>query len=258
MSEVSSSVKTLNKASKIPKGIYEMCKKWSSTKLPDDIFISTITIICKLNSLIDVNEVIKNIDLKEDKIMYIRGMGVFKSLVKRRKKKETKNSFHNQISIGIMVDKIISIKLFINGSIQITGCKKIDDAVLALEILFNELKMDGLTLQNINNLRVVMINSNFNIGFKIDRDKLFNLIKSNVSCSYDKSIHACVDIKYTTNDKIVSIFVFESGSIVITGANTLEHINNSYNFISRILLENYKKIVKRNALTNSVILTYMK
>lgn len=242
----------------LPSNIYNMCKKWNNVKLPDDISISTITIISKVNHLIDVKEVSESIDLVEGKIMYIKGMGIYKTLVKQRKKKTVKSSFHNQISIGVMLNKIISVKLFINGSIQITGCKKLDDAVMALKILFDELDMDGLELSNLDNFRIVMINSNFNIGFKIDRDKLFNLIKEDVTCSYDKSIHACVDIKFLNGDKIISIFVFESGSIVITGANTLSHIINSYNFICKILLENYKTIVKRNALSNSVILTYMK
>ena len=104
-----------------------------------------------------------------------------------------------------------------------------------------------------------MINSNFNIGFKVDRDKLYDLIhtKNIAECSYDPIIHACVNIKYECDKKTVSIFVFESGSIIITGANNGKHILDAYNFINKLLCNNYKQIYKSNILSNSTILMYL-
>jgi len=249
--------KASNKIAGLDEGVKMMCKRWDKTKLPDDLFISTVTILCKIGTPFNLKEISTKLELKPEKIIYIRGMGVFKSL-KSKKQKIIGSCFHNQVSVGVFSDKIVSIKLFLNGSIQITGCKSIRNAVNALKVLFSELKNDLYTLNKIHDLRVVMINSNFNIGFKIDRMRLFNLIKEKYICNYDPTIHACVDIKLECTDKVVSIFVFESGSIVITGANSLEHVIKAHDFISKFLLENYKKILRREPLTNSIIMMYMK
>jgi TATA-box binding protein (TBP) (component of TFIID and TFIIIB) len=203
---------------------------------------------------------------------------------KRRtlKNKKKKRNFYNQVSIEAKSDKgkIINIKLFSNGSIQMTGCKDIENSLGALNNLFNELKKikaaydpitkkiidkpyvtdsSKISLDKILKLRIAMINSNFNIGFKIDRDKLFDLmhIKGHTECTYDPIIHACVNIKYDSDGKAVSIFVFESGSIIITGANNGKHICDAYNFINKLLLNNYNIVYKCDILSNSTILMYL-
>ncbi len=90
-----------------------------------------------------------------------------------------------------------------------------------------------------------MINSNFVYPNKIDRLKLFNLLNSeSKECRYDPSNHAPVNIKFNCVDKSISIFVFEKGSILITGAKNCGHILEGYEFINKYLLNNHKKIVK--------------
>ena len=76
-----------------------------------------------------------------------------------------------------------------------------------------------------------------NIGFLINRENLFDLLtKANIRCTYEPCIHACVNIKYNyKNKETISIFVFESGSIIITGAKTKNHIIEAYKFITKIL-----------------------
>ena len=49
---------------------------------------------------------------------------------------------------------------------------------------------------------------------------------------------------YPFFDKTISIFVFEKGPIVITGAKNCEHILSGYNFINKYLLTNHMKVVK--------------
>ena len=93
-----------------------------------------------------------------------------------------------------------------------------------------------------------MINSNFTVGFKIDRQNLYQIVKNNyknLRCEYDPDRHAAVRIYYS-NQTInnVAIFVFESGAIVITGAINKEGIVESFNYIIRILYDNFRQIVK--------------
>ena len=211
------------------------------------------------------------------------------------KKKDTEYSFYNQVTIVVSIDSHqTNIKLFSNGSIQMTGCIDITNSLNALSELFKEIKVprgtynvisnsiediifvdnfDEISIDKIYDLKIGMINSNFNIGFRIDRDKLYELLlkKHNVEVSYEPIIHACVNIKYCKNvinknsvvgkgtgpvsvaGKVISIFVFESGAIIITGATTVQHIIDAYNFINKILYGNYKKVNKYDILTNPLI-----
>ena len=167
-------------------------------------------------------------------------------IVSEKKSKGKGNNFYNQVSLifrtsklmGIKdedlskkdKDKNINVKLFINGSIHMTGCKHFSNIIKVLEIIFEkivkvkshydknnkcfkivrfvnsynpnevnkkkkeyqeknkkinqdkfltkiyeELKLgniDKLSLSNVKKFKIGMINTNFNIGFKINREVL--------------------------------------------------------------------------------------
>lgn len=253
---------------------------------PEDVIISTMTITCKVNSDFNVQNIGKYIDLNKNGIVEaICGKDIFRSLIPKKtstqKNKKDKKQFYNQVTLKINTkkDKIVNIKLFINGSIQMTGCKSIEGSIEALEKLLYYLSIEKsiidiktftlqdkpfvsnlskLTVDDIYDFKVAMINSNFNIGFNVDRFKLFNCMTNDkLDATYDPIIHAGVIVRHNTGDKVISVFVFESGSIVITGARNCKQIYEAYNFINKYLLQNYKCIVKTNNLSNSTILKYL-
>ncbi len=252
---------------------------------PDDVTISTMTITCKLGCTLNVDNIGKYIDLNQGGIVEVIYGDIFRSLISRKqnklKIKKKKKSFYNQVTLKINTkkDKIINVKLFKNGSIQMTGCKSVNGSIEALEKLICMLQKEKaildpktfkihdkkftdqlfeFSMSAIYDYKIAMINSNFSIGFCIDRNKLFNcLSKDNYESSFDPIIHAGVIIRHHTENKTISIFVFESGSIVITGARTCKQIYDGYNFINKYLLQNYKFIVKTNNLSNSTILKYL-
>lgn len=259
-------------------------------KLPEDIAISTMTITCKIDTIFNVMNIGRYIDLKYDGIVSVRtgrcdDDASNRSLITKKvgsQKSKKRKAFYNQVSIGIKTkkkNKIMNVKLFSNGSIQMTGCKSIDNIIDALTKIFLELKVvkatldhktnkiiekpfvvspDKLDIKNLYDIKICMINSNFSIGFNIDRDRLFDLlIEDKIDCSYDPIIHACVNIKYEYQERIISVFVFESGAIIITGARSCTQIIEAYTFINKYLLSNYKYINKNNALTNSTILEFL-
>jgi TATA-box binding protein (TBP) (component of TFIID and TFIIIB) len=255
-------------------------------KLPDDVFISTMTVCCELDIEFNVDNIARYIDLKSDGIKDISygrdgDPATNRSLVPKKKKKKKvkskakkkqKREFHNQISLNVMIEskkeKPVNIKLFTNGSIQMTGCKSVENVIDVLSKIFIELQTvkavidketmtivekpfindaSKLSLEFVQNITIGMINSNFVYPNKIDRLKLFNLLNTEQKeCRYDPSNHAPVNIKYNCKDKSISIFVFEKGSILITGAKNCEHILEGYEFINKYLLTNHKKIVKSN------------
>ena len=72
-----------------------------------------------------------------------------------------------------------------------------------------------------------------------------------IKASYEKCIRACVIIKYippTDNieEKEISIFIFEKGNIIITGARNHSHIIDSYNYVNNILINHSDDIVKKD------------
>jgi TATA-box binding protein (TBP) (component of TFIID and TFIIIB) len=239
-----------------------------------------MTICCDLKIEFIVSNIGKYIDLSKNGIVSISygrnddpctNRSLFPKK-RQKKKKKAKRVFYNQVSLAIMVeskkDKPVNIKLFTNGSIQMTGCKSIDNVIDVITKIFDELKTvkaiidkqtmtiidkpfindpKKLFLNLVDNIKIGMINSNFRYPNKIDRLKLYNLLLSeSIECKYDPSNHACVNIKHHCVDKTISIFVFEKGPIVITGAKNCEHILAGYNFINKYLLNNHKKIVKSN------------
>jgi len=247
------------------------------SNLPDDLKISTMTITCNLDTLIDVQNVGKYVDLSFGSIVCVKyGPTNVRTLIKLKKsnsktKKKKQKNFYNQATVIVDVKnkRRINVKLFKNGAIQLTGCKSMENFNDAITILTNELKKkkavfdrkqkkiikkdfvtspENVNLASINNFKIRMINSNFHIGFLVNRENLFDLLnKANIRCTYEPCIHACVNIKYNyKNKETISIFVFESGSIIITGAKTKNHIIEAYKFITKILYENYDNIIKND------------
>lgn len=244
------------------------------SKLPKNLKISTITIICKLGTLINIINIGKYMKLSERSILSIKhgAQNDIRSIIKCKKKNKTvnktKKNFYNQATLVVNAkdERNINVKLFKNGSIQMTGCKSINDFNNTINILCDELKKkrviykstnkitripfvsnpENADLDKIHDFKIKLINSNYYVGFLINLIALQNIMHSkNIMSSYEPCIHACVNIKYNYDkNNIISIFVFEKGSIIITGAKTQEHIIEAYKFINAILFENFSKIVK--------------
>jgi len=122
------------------------------------------------------------------------------------------------------------------------------------------------------NTRCCMINTDFTIYFRILRDSIFKILHENynVVTSYEPDIYPGVKIRYYFNVnhesnkgicqctqkcrgkgrgrgdgdcKAVTICLFQSGNIIITGGNAFEQIHEAYAFINELLKKYYNKIV---------------
>ena len=268
-------------------------KELDPNNLPEGLKISTMTITCKLPLFFNANLIAKHIKIDSNfiiKIKYGNNSEIFRHVATKKNKKKfrtgTKN-FFNQVSLLINMESILinvqkkntnkktqnvmNIKFFKNGSLQLTGCKNISSVVFILDKLFSIMKMPiksdeydeikyfanpvfFLDILDLYDLKIAMINSDFSIGFDIDRNKLFSLIKSEKNavydCVYDSSRHAAVMIHYShdeINPKkkkkfITTIIVFAKGKIIITGTHNYMRLIECYKFINIYLIENYQKI----------------
>lgn len=138
--------------------------KLDAYNLPYDLPISTATITCKINVLFDVENIAYYfndfddmlIDKKYGNRSGINSVNSKKIKISKKKKKKVKKDFFNQVSLifstpmlmGMDMDKLtpkekektINVKIFINGSIQMTGCKHLSNIRKCLEILFEKVK----------------------------------------------------------------------------------------------------------------------
>ncbi len=227
--------------------------------LPENINISTISATCCLGSNINLGNIYKYMKLDLRTIFTVKYKNKIRSLEPQKKKKKKKNCFQNQMTVEIKPDldgypdSKVSVKIFKNGSIQMSGIKSIVAVNTVLNKLVGELKkefgkpedgkmklisfVDNIEDIKISKFKIDMINSGFEIGYEINRENLYNaLLIKKIECKFEPSIHAGVNIKFIPSDnkkdKKVSIFVFESGNIIITGAKTVNNILESYKYIT--------------------------
>jgi len=241
------------------------------SKLPSNVTISTMSATCSLGINVHLKEIYTYMVLDKNYITTIKYKGEIRSLEKqsKRKKKKKTKSFQNQLTVEIRPDierlptNKISIKIFKNGSIQMSGVKSLLACNLALNKLIDSLYKEYGIIENdkikdiqfvsdkeqigVVRYKVDMINSNFTINWEVNRENLYNiLLKKRIECRYEPSIHACVNIKFrpTGAPKNISIFVFQSGHIIITGAKNINSIAESYEYITNLLNLHKSKIEK--------------
>ncbi len=203
-----------------------------------------------------------------------------KKKVKSRKQKQIKR-FDNQATAVIKIfedrSNYVNMKLFKNGNIQMTGIKGINDGNNCIDIIV-DLITEKTSNENMiaiefdklmrSSYKVQLINSDFKVNLEIKRDVLYKLLiyEYDIVCSYEPCIYPGVKIQYFWNNdrdgrckcenhcskvkknsvcKKITIAVFQSGCIIITGANIIEQVEDAYKFICNILSENIVKIYKK-------------
>ncbi len=199
-----------------------------------------------------------------------------------------KNAFYNCFAIIIRFKydntfKEIHIKIFNTGKLEIPG--------IINENLLNTVKTMIINiLQPYFNSNIqfidkssnnVLINSNFNCGFYINRDILHNLLKTkyNIETSYDPCSYPGVKSKYYYNNELnidsqtgqifkedcnqtvkdlninkkyteISFMIFRTGSCLIVGNCNEKILYHVYNFIKNLLQTEYINIKSVNDTDN--------
>ena len=158
-----------------------------------------------------------------------------------------------------MVDNLIEM-------IQKINSEKSTDVVANIDVLKNA------------NYKICLINTDYKIGFEIKRENLFKVMVhdyENIS-SYEPCIYPGVKIQYfwnsenvekdgvckcsskcffkkksgtgvgDSNCKKITIAVFQSGSVIITGSQSNVQIEECYGYINSVLYTNSEKIIKKN------------
>jgi len=202
---------------------------------------------------------------------------------------KVKNAFYNCFALimrFVYNEKFheIHVKMFNTGKMEIPG-------IINEELLINAKQMIIELLSNILTTHVefvdsekesnVLINSNFNCGFYINRDKLYSMLRSkyNIESAFDPCSYPGVKCKFYYNNEItdddaqsgsvmiddhskkiselndtskyteVSFMVFRTGSCLIVGNCTERVLRIVYAFIKKMLQFEYLDICVPNEIT---------
>lgn len=129
---------------------------------------------------------------------------------KQDKKKTIKKKFNNQFTMIIRTrpECNANLKLFSNGGVSMTGCKSVNDGVMALGILCHEIKKAKLAPTDLKeklgyrNFRISMMNADFvsNINL-IERYKLTEILKNDYGLyvDFEPTRYAGIKLVYMYN-----------------------------------------------------------
>jgi hypothetical protein len=126
-------------------------------------------------------------------------------------------------------------------------------------------------------MQTQLVNTDFSIGSKIRRDVLYKILSEryHLTVSYEPSIYQGVKTKYFYNaqkpagcprglcpcDKLckgtgdgmslgnckkITISPFQTGQIIITGARTMEQINEAYEFMKDLFHTHAEEVLRKN------------
>jgi len=255
------------------------------THFSENLHISTMVQIGTLNTKIVLKLLAESLNTN-DKILYIEyGSEINKGINDKKlskKKLESKKYFYNQLTLHIhnslKKNKRVNVKIFNNGRIQMTGINSDLVGITTMEIVLKEFiqlsnKCDifsDINILQIGDLETVLINSDFDIHSEVDRESLHRSIVDNgYLSSYEPCNYPGVNIKYYYNPlkrnfgicdcenpcngkglkdtcKKITIAVFKSGKIIITGGRSKYHIQTAYEFITEFIQENKEKVLKKD------------
>jgi len=175
-------------------------------------------------------------------------------------KTKVKGAFYNCIVLILRVwvekeYKEVNVKIFNTGKLSFPGM--LSDSLMnrSLDILVNIFKGVGYDVSyKSNKIETVLINSNFNCGFYINRETLNNLLKYKYrfNVNYDPCSYPGIQCKYKYEGSEISFMIFRTGSVLIVGKCEENVLYSLYEKIKNILIDEYDTIYcKQNTSKNS-------
>lgn len=194
--------------------------------------ITTITMIADLDTTIDVTFIRKVFG--ELGHIYMKPRG---SKCEGYKWTMKDTTFYNQITLSYVDEySTKSIKLFPNGAVQVAGCTDLIDCNRVIKQITRMLRLILNKDIKTHGFQVVMINSNFSLNHKLNlREVASHFARHDIfDVSFDPDRYSAVKIKFkpAQDMKQVTVSIFGTGKIIVTGAETLKEIAFSYNIIN--------------------------
>tara|TARA_B110001450_G_C17653574_1_gene494265 strand:- start:871 stop:1776 length:906 start_codon:yes stop_codon:yes gene_type:complete len=219
-------------------------KKVSSEILLESLRISTITLCFNLNSNIDIENISKTYISKNNGKFY--------------------NSLIFNWHTKYQYKTVVSVKIFPNGKVQVAGLSNIKSCAYIIRKVYRKCENYFETPETgkISDVRIAMINSDFKINSSINLTQLCENLSHNsvqaggnyLSIVYQPIKYPAVNCKFICNRNLqkyhdhiykhsykkkftetVSILIFRSGSIIITGGNNIDDYFSVYSVLLTFL-----------------------
>lgn len=180
--------------------------------------------------------------------------------------------------------KEVNVKLFGNGGIQMTGIPAEEFAKETLQWLLDQLttvKADVFTAKpELQKFKVQLINSDYQVAHPINRTALHTILSRTYGLfsTFESTIYQGVNTKYYYNDqhpdrsrpgiclctkrcrgqgtgegpgecKRITMSVFQTGKIIITGGRYLFQLEEAYNFLNKVLQTHAHTVLKLDPAT---------
>lgn len=177
--------------------------------------------------------------------------------------------------------KEVNVKLFGNGGIQMTGIPAEEFAKETLVWLLNELTTVNAsvfaTKPELQKFKVQLINSDYQVAHPINRTALHTILSRQYGLfsTFESTIYQGVNTKYYYNDqhpdksrpgiclctkrcrgqgtgegpgecKRITMSVFQTGKIIITGGRYLFQLEEAYHFLNKVLQTHAHSVLKLN------------
>tara|TARA_B100001094_G_C18187294_1_gene804672 strand:- start:3069 stop:4034 length:966 start_codon:yes stop_codon:yes gene_type:complete len=259
------------------------------------LLISVMSATCNLGNKINLQILCDNL-VKDHNLIDINPSH---QITRKKSNTVKKKIFYNQTTLYIRpwynidnkynLDILVNLKLFRNGKCQMCGLRNIEDGIQTIKILLKCITNecigddDNKNIYDIEeikkNFSITLINSDFDIGFKIDRKKLFDILLNEYELfvTYDPCHYQGVNLKYfinyeqnknntgkclcvndnddkkiicngkgngdgNGNCKKITISIFQSGNIIVTGKCSLIQLDEAYDFIINICHKHFEDI----------------
>lgn len=200
------------------------------------------------------------------------------------KRKVSKNSFFNQSTLVVRKRKEdnngykeVNIKLFANGGYQMTGItsENYGKNVLMWVLSCFESFVNPISSIPLKNERssVQLLNSDYKINALVRRDELHRILvnKYKLFSTLETTIYQGINTKYYYNEeserkngicwcerpcngqgdgkslgncKRITVAIFQTGSIIITGARNMNQLDEAYVFMNKVIKDNAYETLK--------------
>lgn len=210
---------------------------FDETKIPPSwLKITTITMLCKRPRTTDVERFKRAFERVSTVRMSLGGGDA--PLAYEWRLGSTK--FYNQVTLENRDGfSRRSVKLFKNGTVHVTGCTDVVDCqrcVKQINMLFEKI-MGVPTQPTDENFQIVMINSSFTMNYKLNLLEVEKCFKEYptvfTETHFEPGDYSAVKIKFrpSYDMKQVTTSIFNTGNIIITGAQTYKEIAYAYNLV---------------------------
>jgi hypothetical protein len=245
-----------------------------NSKTPDDLALIQERL---KNELYYDEQIISHIDNPSGRIKFkdIRKITVGiskKDILSYRLKK--KQAFYNcfVMILRIKVDgcfREFHIKVFNTGKLEIPGVQSEGMFEIVLQHIIQVLQpYHNYALTYKQTSDTVLINSNFNCGFYINRETLYDILRNkyNIQAIYDPCSYPGIQCKFTYNPELaeqngkqireedkdkylnaihVSFMIFRTGSVLIVGMCDEYVLQDIYKYLTKVFKDEFKYICQR-------------